>query len=82
MQWRQQFRHALANRSSDDYNGGAKVETQTVGFIHLKITLNCYIKSANAYGELGGTIEIACESTGIPPPVISWSLPSGTIYKL
>ena len=35
---------------------------------------------AIAYADLGGTIEIDCNSTGVPTPVVSWILPSGLIW--
>lgn len=34
---------------------------------------------AIAYADLGDTIEIDCNSTGVPTPVVSWILPSGLI---
>ena len=34
---------------------------------------------AIAYADLGGTIEIDCNSTGVPTPIVSWILPSGKV---
>ena len=34
---------------------------------------------AIAYADLGGTIEIDCNSTGVPTPIVSWILPSGEV---
>ena len=54
-----------------------QIENHEVAHKNVIFSYFVYFYRADSFGKIGGSISINCEPSGVPPPVVSWTLPSG-----